>query len=127
MPTIPASIRANSRVVGAFSHLLMVGWPPGVDETENSEFAIARRETTARPTRMRKRDGARAEALGLAGSRKASLRVRAVALAPERGVMRTCDLSYIGIPRCYLSRMCHEGLLSKVGYGLCSAAKCKAA
>ncbi|MER9187068.1 type IV toxin-antitoxin system AbiEi family antitoxin domain-containing protein [Mesorhizobium australicum] len=32
--------------------------------------------------------------------------------------MRTRELTEIGIPRCYLARMCDEGLLSKVGYGI---------
>ncbi|BCG94112.1 hypothetical protein MesoLj131a_29760 [Mesorhizobium sp. 131-2-1] len=32
--------------------------------------------------------------------------------------MRTREMTEIGIPRCYLARMCDEGLLSKVGYGL---------
>lgn len=76
---------------------------------------------------MRKRDRDRAEALRLAGGPKPSLRARAVALAQERGVVRTRDLSDIGIPRCYLTRMCDEGLLIKVGYGLYRAAERKAA
>jgi len=46
------------------------------------------------------------------------LRDRAVALAIERGTVRTRDLTDIGVPRCYLTRMCEEGLLTKVGYGL---------
>ncbi|CCV07439.1 hypothetical protein MESS2_560042 [Mesorhizobium metallidurans STM 2683] len=32
--------------------------------------------------------------------------------------MRTAELTAIGVPRCYLARMCDEGLLIKVGYGL---------
>lgn len=71
---------------------------------------------------MRKRDRERAEALSLAGGPKPSLRGRTVALAAERGVVRTRDLTDIGIPRCYLARICEEGLLIKVGYGLYSAA-----
>lgn len=67
---------------------------------------------------MRKRDRDRAEALRLAGGAKPSLRDRAVALANERGVVRTRDLTDIGVPRCYLARLCNEGLLIKVGYGL---------
>lgn len=105
----------------------LVIWLPGIDETENYEFAIALRQPTPQPTRMRKRDRDRANALRLAGGTKPSLRERAVALAQERGVVRTRDLSDIGIPRCYLSRMCDEGLLIKVGYGLYRAAECKAA
>ena len=66
---------------------------------------------------MRKRDRDRAEALRLAGGPKPSLRDRAVALATERGIVRTRDLTDIGVPRCYLARMCEEGLLIKVGYG----------
>jgi hypothetical protein len=33
------------------------------------------------------------------------------------------ELTAIGIPRCYLTRMCEEGLLIKVGYGLYRAAE----
>jgi hypothetical protein len=33
-------------------------------------------------------------------------------------VVKTRDLTDIGVPRCYLSKMCDEGLLVKVGYGL---------
>lgn len=102
-------------------------WLPGVDEEANYEFAIARRRTTPQPTRMRKRDRNRAEALRLAGGPKSSLRERAVALARERGIVRTHDLSDIGIPRCYLTRMCDEGLLIKVGYGIYRAAERAAA
>src|SRR3546814_8728651 len=51
------------------------------------------------------------------GSPKPSLKERAVAFARERGVIRTKDLTSIGIPRCYLSPMCDEGLLVRVGYG----------
>jgi len=58
---------------------------------------------------------------------KPSLRARAVALARERGVVRTRDLADIGVPRCYLNRMCQEGLLVRVGYGRYRAADRKAA
>ena len=76
---------------------------------------------------MRKRGRDRAEALRLDGGPKPSLRARAVALAQKRGVARTRDLTNIGIPRCYLTRMCAEGLLIKVGYGLYRATDRKAA
>lgn len=76
---------------------------------------------------MRKRDRDRAEALRLAGGPKPSLRARAIALAQERGIVRTRDLTDIGIPRCYLARMCDEGLLTKVGYGRYRAARRQAA
>jgi len=67
--------------------------------------------------KMRKRDRDRAEALCLAGGPLPSLRDRAVALARKKGEVRTRDLTDIGIPRCYLSRMCEQGLLVKVGHG----------
>lgn len=67
------------------------------------------------------------EALHLAGGSKPSLRARAIALAREQGVVRTRDLTDIGIPRYYLTRMCDEGLLIKVGYGLYRAAEREAA
>ncbi|HMN85588.1 MAG TPA: type IV toxin-antitoxin system AbiEi family antitoxin domain-containing protein [Bauldia sp.] len=76
---------------------------------------------------MRKRDRDRAEAIRLAGGPKPSLRERAVALARQRGVVRTRDLTEIGVPRCYLARMCEEGLLTRVGYGLYRAVERKAA
>ncbi|RVO59256.1 hypothetical protein CN092_08045 [Sinorhizobium meliloti] len=76
---------------------------------------------------MRKRDRDRAEVLRLAGGPKPSLRQRAVALALEKGIVRTRDLTDIGVPRCYLARMCDEGLLIKVGYGLYRAAQREAA
>ncbi|WP_375142853.1 type IV toxin-antitoxin system AbiEi family antitoxin domain-containing protein [Pelagibacterium sp. 26DY04] len=41
--------------------------------------------------------------------------------------MRTRDLTDIGVPRCYLARMCDEGLLAKVGYGRYRAAQGEAA
>jgi hypothetical protein len=41
--------------------------------------------------------------------------------------VRTHDLTAIGIPRCYLARMCAEGLLVEVAYGLYRAAADKAA
>lgn len=76
---------------------------------------------------MRKRDRERAEKLRLAGGPRPTLRERAVALARERGEVRTAELTAIGIPRCYLSRMCDEGLLVKVAHGRYRAATLKAA
>lgn len=66
---------------------------------------------------VRKRDRDRKERINSAVDPKLSLRERAVALVRERGEVRTKDLTDIGIPRCYLSRMCDEGLLLKVGHG----------
>ena len=93
-------------------------WLAGVDEDANYEFSISLPLTTPKAPKMRKRDRDRAEALRLAGGPKPSLRDRAVALATERGTVRTRDLTEIGIPRCYLTRMCDEGLLVKVSYGV---------
>ncbi|WP_342215994.1 type IV toxin-antitoxin system AbiEi family antitoxin domain-containing protein [Mesorhizobium sp. L-8-3] len=102
-------------------------WLPEVDETEKYEFAIALRQDAPQPQQVRKRDRDRAEALRLAGGPPPSLRDRAVALARERGEVRTAELTAIGIPRCYLSRMCDEGLLVKIGYGRYRAAEPEAA
>jgi hypothetical protein len=93
-------------------------WLPGIDETEQYELSVTLRHDTLQPPRLRKRDRERAEALRLVGGPKPSLRERAVALARELGVVKTRDLTNIGVPRCYLSKMCDEGLLVKVGYGL---------
>jgi hypothetical protein len=66
---------------------------------------------------VRKRDRDRKERINSAFAPKLSLRERAVALLRERGEVRTKDLTDVGIPHCYLSRMCDEGLLLKVGHG----------
>jgi len=66
---------------------------------------------------MRKRDRDRAERIRLAGGPKPTLRERAIALAQEKGEVRTRDFTEIGVHRCYLARMIEEGLLVKVGYG----------
>ena len=102
-------------------------WLAGVVEDANYEFSISLLPTTPILPKIRKRDRDRAEALRLAGGPKPSLRERAVALANERGVVRTRDLTGIGVPRCYLARMCEEGLLIKVGYGQYRAADRQAA
>lgn len=103
------------------------GWLPGVGEDANYEYSISRPNATPQLPKIRKRDRDRAEALRLAGGPKPSLRDSAVALARERGVVRTRDLTDIGVPRCYLARMCNEGLLIKVGYGLYRAVERQAA
>ena len=66
---------------------------------------------------MRKRDRLRAERIVAAGGPMPNLRERAVMLAEKLGEVRTRDLTEVGIPRCYLTRMCEEGLLIKIGYG----------
>lgn len=98
---------------------------PGPNETANYELPIPL-ETTPEPSvKIRKRE--RAKRVQLAGGPQPSLRERAVAFAREKGEVRTCELTEIGIPRCYLGRMCEEGLLIKVGYGIYRAADREAA
>lgn len=115
--------KAAGTAAGGFSNC----WLAGVVEDANYEFSISLLPTTPILPKIRKRDRDRAEALRLAGGPKPSLRDRAVALANERGVVRTRDLTDIGVPRCYLARMCEEGLLIKVGYGQYRAADRQAA
>lgn len=92
-------------------------WLPGPDENANYVLPIPL-QTTQRPfVRIRKRDRDRAERIRLAGGPEPTLRERAMALARQKGEVRTKDLAEIGIPRCYLTRMCDEGLLVKIGYG----------
>ncbi|CCV07446.1 hypothetical protein MESS2_570005 [Mesorhizobium metallidurans STM 2683] len=102
-------------------------WLPGVDEEANYELTIILHRNTPRLSKMRKRDRDRAEALRLAGGPRPTLRERAVALAGQRSEVRTAELTAIGVSRCYLSRMCDEGLLVKVAYGRYRAATPKAA
>lgn len=66
---------------------------------------------------IRKPDPDCIERVKSAVASKPSLRECAVAFVRERGEVRTEDLTEVGIPRCYLSRMCDEGLLLKVGHG----------
>lgn len=66
---------------------------------------------------VRKRDRDRAIRIRAEGGPRPSLRERAVALAKQKGEVRAKDLTAIGVPRCYLTPMCEEGLLTKVGYG----------
>jgi hypothetical protein len=102
-------------------------WLPGLNETANFVLPIPLKTTPEPSVRIRKRDRDRAERIRLAGGPKPSVIERAVALALEMGIVRTKDLTDIGIPRCYLARMCDEGLLVKVGYGRYRAAVPKAA
>jgi len=104
-----------------------IKWLAGIGEDANYEYSIFRPKTTPAAPKIRKRDRDRAEAIRLSGGPRPSLRGRAVAFAHERGTVRTRDLTEIGIPRCYLARMCDEGLLVRVGYGLYRAAERKAA
>jgi hypothetical protein len=126
---LPATLPKAENLAGAghrkeAKHLIC--WLPGPNETANFEYSIPLR-TRPKPEKMRKRDRDRAEARRLAGEPMLSLRERAVAFARKRGVVRTRDLMAIGIPRCYLARMCDEGLLVKVAYGLYCAAEGKVA
>jgi hypothetical protein len=75
------------------------------------------RRSGSKGPKIRKRDLERAEARREASPRPPTVRERALALALERGIVRTRDLTAIGVPRCYLAKMCAEGLLEKVGYG----------
>ncbi len=132
-----SAVRAKPIVAPASERLQFLGeirqlslqkkWLPGTDENANYEFAIPLRQNAPHLPKQRKRDRDRAEALRLAGGPKPTLRQRAVVLARERGEVRTAELTAVGIPRCYLARMCEEGLLVKVAYGRYRAADLKAA
>ncbi|BCG73367.1 hypothetical protein MesoLj113a_45250 [Mesorhizobium sp. 113-1-2] len=91
---------------------------PRAEETANYELPISLETTPEPPVRIRKRDRDRAKRIQLAGGPQPSLRERAVAFAREKSEVRTRELTGIGIPRCYLARICDEGLLIKVGYGI---------
>jgi len=79
---------------------------PGPNETTNYKLPIPFKSTPRPTIKARKRDRERAERILSAGGPKPSLRERPVALVRERGTVRTRDLTDIGIPRCYLARMC---------------------
>ena len=88
------------------------------DETQNYELPIAVGSTL----RFRRRRKRKQEPEKPSEPSRASLRQRAVWLALAKGEVRAKDLTDIGVPRCYLARMCGEGLLVKVGYGRYRAA-----
>ncbi len=123
----PHTVHHNEKGLSDHSLNPFENWLAGIGEDANYEYAIPRPNATPQTPKIRKRDRDRAEALRLAGGPKLSLRQRAVALAVERGTVRTRDLTRIGVPRCYLTRMCDEGLLIKVGYGLYRATHREAA
>ena len=89
----------------------------GVGENANFDLPIPLNHIQRPAVKMRKRDRLRAERIVAAGGPMPNLRERAVMLAEKLGEVRTRDLTEVGIPRCYLTRMCEEGLLIKVGYG----------
>ncbi|HEX3723306.1 MAG TPA: type IV toxin-antitoxin system AbiEi family antitoxin domain-containing protein [Nitrolancea sp.] len=55
--------------------------------------------------------------------KRPSLRDRAVAYARTKATVTTNELQVIGIHRCYLSKMCKEGLLVRVAHGSYRAAE----
>lgn len=46
------------------------------------------------------------------------MREIAVDFAKKKARVRTKEFTAIGVHRCYLARMCEEGLLEKVGFGI---------
>lgn len=121
------AIACRERILAWGEAKSLIWWLAGVGEDAKYEYSIPRPSATPEAPKIRKRDRDRAEALRLAGGPPPTLREQALALARERGEVRTAELTAIGIPRCYLSRMCDEGLLVKVGYGRYRAADRKAA
>lgn len=102
-------------------------WLAGVDENANFDLPISLNHIQTPSVKVRKRDRLRAERIAAAGGPMPTLREHAVRLVEKLGEARTRDLTEIGIPRCYLTRMCEEGLLIKVGYGRYRAAQRRAA
>ncbi len=89
-------------------------WLPGAGESQNYVHSIPLlqngRSEGNRAGDLKKN----AKALRM---RPPSLRERGVALARERGIVTTKELQAVGVHRCYLSSMCDEGLLVRVGHG----------
>jgi hypothetical protein len=102
-------------------------WLAGVDENANFDLPIPLIHIQEPAVKVRKRDRLRADRIAAAGGPLPTLRERAVMLAEKLGEARTRELTEIGIPRCYLTRMCEEGLLIKTGYGRYRAAQRRAA
>jgi hypothetical protein len=46
------------------------------------------------------------------------LREKALELVRQKGTVTSKELQEIGVPRCYMTYMCAEGLLVRVGLGL---------
>ena len=90
---------------------------PGVGEDANYVFEIPLLYGNRRRQKAAEDRKAAAKALHCQIRASPSLREKAEAFARHNGVVRTKELGAIGIPRCYLARMCEEGLLEKVSYG----------
>jgi hypothetical protein len=84
-----------------------------LNETANFVLPIPFKATLEPPNNFLKRDRDQAERLRLAGGPKPSIRGRAIALALSLWVVQAKELTDIGVPRCYLARICDEGLLVK--------------
>lgn len=95
-------------------------WLRGVGELPNYIHVVPLCRDGLRQRSVRDRAKTREELLRTKGP---SLRDRAVHLAQERGMVTTRELQAIGVHRCYLSPMCQEGLLVRVGHGLYRAAQ----
>jgi len=48
--------------------------------------------------------------------------MKALELVRAKGTVTSKELQQIGVPRCYMTYMCEEGLLIRVGHGLYRAA-----
>jgi hypothetical protein len=98
-------------------------WPLGPDENANHVLPILLKTTPKPSVLTRKRDRDRTERADSASRRPESSRFgSAMAFARQKGEVRTKDLAEIGVPRCYLTCICDEGLLVKIGYGRYRAA-----
>ncbi len=114
LPETTASIRrfktlaANTRILRAMDPAKVDRLPRSDTDATPSSTGGSLKTAKASKTLSRKRP---------------SLRERAVGLAQAKGEVRTKELTNIGVHRCYLTRMCEEGLLVKVGYGRYRAAR----
>lgn len=91
------------------------GWLPGVGESPNYCYALP----LPRPIRGRPRAAKPPqEPPAVLRPVMPSLRDRAVAFMLKHGNATTKQLQAIGVHRCYLSPMCEEGLLIRVGHGI---------
>ena len=73
------------------------------------------------PTRRKARADAKARERALRPP-VPTLRDKAVSLARARGTVTTLEFQSAGVHRCYLTPMCNEGLLVRVGRGRYRAA-----
>jgi|AGTN01.2.fsa_nt_gi hypothetical protein len=94
---------------------LVPNWLAGSVESDKFSFAFLLPKIALQQQKAAEAARKREEALR---NKKKTLRMKALELARAKGTVTSKELQQIGVPRCYMTYMCEEGLLIRVGHGL---------